>query len=88
MAAAEAVSARQTTSTTQHGNVCVHVAIFANREIRAIIQTDEADETFNRIETSACTQVRLEKIRGAIDTRWQMGTTLLQSAGARTSRQL
>jgi hypothetical protein len=76
MAAAGAVSAWQTTSTTQHGNVCVHVAIFANGEIRAIIQTDEAHRSLGRIRASACTPVRFDEIRGATDARWQTGTTL------------
>jgi len=69
MVAAEAVSARKPTSTTQHGNLFVHVAIFANGEFRAIIQTDEADEDLRRLETSAYTSTRFEEIRGATDAR-------------------
>jgi hypothetical protein len=88
MIAADAVDSRQTTSTTQHGNLFVHVAIFANGEICAIIQTDEAHRSFRRIRTSACTPVRFEEIRGATDPGWQAGITLSQSARARTNRQL
>jgi len=88
MVAAKAASARATTSTTQHGDLFVHAAIFATAEIRAIIQTDEFHEGFKGLETSACTSAHLEEMRGTTDALKQSGVTLLQGAQAGLNRQL